>query len=241
MVEFIHHFEALVKERNGQIIDSTISQGIEYHFAIMPFTARIQKDDALSGGIAIKSSQHKIRLNLFYLREISQNGFIKPQGIFQQEFQAYQLEHFVIELFSQLDILKFQHLKESASKFAEAKSGLNPLTLRVVARWVDEIIDRTDTLQVLSHYIAQEDQRGLNPLGLFGKRVRHAKIVDRFDAANAVSALAKDTMNPEKKWELQELAGRILWEENSLEERETAEVYMNKLYIDRRSYFTQGE
>lgn len=240
MVEFIHHFETLVEERNGQIIDSSISQGTEYHYAIFPFTARIQKHDLLSAGISLQASPKRSKLSTFYLREISQNGFIRPRGIFQQTFQSYQLEHFVIELFSQIDLLKFQHLKESAGKFIEAKSGSNPLTLRIIARWVDDIIERSDTLQVLSHYMAEEDQRGLNPLGIFGKRVRYAKIVDRFDAANAVSALARDMSNPQKRWALQELAGRILWEENSLEEKDTAEVYMNKLYLDRRSYFRQG-
>lgn len=243
MDEFIYHFETLVKERKGHILDFDESPDFEYYCAILPYKALIQKRDLIHGGIAIKSDRRKTTLSAYFHRQGCSYGMLKPLGIslFKCEFHPYELEQFVIDLFSQIEYLKLFEVEEAAVKFKEAKSGANPIALSVLTDMVNDIIDRSDTQDTLRHYIEEEDQKGLNPMGIYGKRMRSAPILDRYDAANAVVAMVGDIADPEKRWKLMELGGQLLWETTTVPSVYRPKNGISDLYFRPGSLFNKEE
>ncbi|MEM6803278.1 MAG: hypothetical protein AAF696_17860 [Bacteroidota bacterium] len=242
MVEFFHHFKNLVEEKEGTIIESRKNQQIEYHCAILPHGASIQNQDHLTGGLAILWEDQRLKLRSFAYREVSNSCIIKPEKNRSLDFFPHELEGFVIEVFSQIEALRIHIAKDWAQHFKEAKSGSHPLSIDILSQMVDEICPGSDTYEKICNYILEEDNRGLNPLGKLGKRVRRTQVLDRFDAANAVMSLAKHAQYPGLRWQLMELGGKILWEKNRFQSISTNPGSILKLLQkDRRSSYVRGK
>lgn len=242
MVEFFHHFKNLVEEKEGTIIESRKNQQLEYHCAILPHGACIQKDDHLTGGLSILWEDQRVKLRSFAYRQISNTGIIKPEKDRSLDFFPHELEGFVIEVFSQIEALRIHIAKDWAKQFQEAKSGSHPLSIDLLSQMVDEICPNSDTYEKICDFILEEDNRGLNPLGKLGKRIRRTQILDRFDAANAVISLAGQAQYPELRWQLMELGGKILWEKNKFQSYSSNPGSILKLLQrDRRSSYVRRD
>lgn len=235
MDEFIYHFETLVKERKGQILDFDASPSFEYSCALLPYKSLIHNHEGICGGIAMSFHRKKVSLSTYFQRDSCSYGIIKPLNLslFKSDFHPYELELFVIDLFSQIDYLKLFEVEAAAQKIREAKSSSYPISLSTLSQWVNKIVYRQDTEDILRHYIEEEDQKGLNPLGIYGKRVRRVPILDRFDAANAVGAMAGDINNPHIRWKLMELGGRIIWNQKIGQEVASKQTVIANLYQNR--------
>ncbi|MDW3647042.1 MAG: hypothetical protein R8P61_08270 [Bacteroidia bacterium] len=237
MVEFLFHFQNLVEEKGGKIIDSCKQGETEFHCAILPIESGIQSKDSINGGVAILWENKKLKLRSFVFRQVCQNGALKPEIGRSKDFFAHELEGFVIELFSHIETLKLHHMEEWGLKFKQAKKGKNPISLNHLDAMLTPILPHPDRKQLISHYISEEDKRGLNPLGIYGRRIRRSQTLDRYDAAVALMALAQDLDNPLRKWKVMELAGEILWQEKGFESVLHAPSTLKILFDDRRSFF----
>lgn len=239
MVEFLFHFQNLVEEKGGKIIDSCQQGETEFHCAILPIESGIQKDDFINGGVAILWEDRKLKFRSFVYRQACTHGILKPERSRIKDFFAHELEGFVIELFSHIEELKLHLLNDWARKFSEAKKGKNLISLNRLDYMLCQVFPHPDRKQLISHYIAEEDKRGLNPMGKYGRRIRRNQTLDRYDASIALMALAQDQREPLLKWRLMELAGEILWKDKDFESSLNSPTTLKLLVDDRRSLFTR--
>ncbi|MEL6254821.1 MAG: hypothetical protein AAFR87_22640 [Bacteroidota bacterium] len=239
MVEFLFHFQNLVEEKGGKIIDSCQQGEAEFHCAILPLESRIQSCDFINGGVAILWEDKRLKFRSFVYRQVCNNGILKPEISRSKDFFAHELEGFVIELFSHIEALKLHQLEDWSLKFRQAKKGLNPISLNHLDAMLSPILPHPDLKQLISHYISEEDKRGLNPLGSYGRRIRRSQTLDRYDASVAFMALAQDLKNPLQKWKVMELAGQIIWQEKGFESARHAPTTLKLLFDDRRSLFAR--
>jgi hypothetical protein len=164
--------------------------------AVLPRVEEVRPGDGLQGGVALKARDGQVALHPYVFRQVCKNGAIIAHGIHAErriELEEHDrvASEFLVreataaccapEVFSE-SMTRIEHAAN-----IEAGYGLNllPLLSRVsrpmAARLVAQIMDR---------FLATSDRT-------------------RFGLMNAVTSLARDTRDPDLRWNLEEFGGAI--------------------------------
>lgn len=169
----------------------------------------ITRNDAIQGGLALELSGREAKLYSYTLRLVCSNGLISTLSEEEEEFTWYretEFEEAIYRKYAELETTASQVAglyRESQQQRADERlwqhvlSSLNQL--QADTRWMD----------FLFIAIGEEGRRRR-----FNRpENRHAgpeTEISRFGLVNAVTAMARDTQEPELRWQMEKLGGELL-------------------------------
>jgi len=165
--------------------------------SILPGSCEVRRGDALQGGVALLAADHEVRVHPYVFRQVCSNGAIMAHAIQTQRIEVPEwpadLERFM------------EHVGETVRACAAAE---------VFAGDVAEIrsaIDREAdfALTVLPLLDRLPEAVRIQMMGMIAGRFFTGEDRSRYGLMNAVTAVARDTTEPDVKWRLEEIGGRV--------------------------------
>jgi hypothetical protein len=163
--------------------------------SILPRAEEVRPGDGLRGGVALRASECQIWLHPYVFRLVCRNGAIMAHAI--------QTRHLDLEL-RQPDEVPFllreaiqaccaeeafttatQQMRSAQEVEADLVLSMLPMLTRFPSSVASQLIQ-----QVTERFLSETDR-------------------SRFGLMNAVTSLARDTRDPERRWGLEELGGGI--------------------------------
>ena len=183
--------------RGGKITDTFNDGRRLFARSVLPFADEVRGGDNINGGIALKATDEQICVYPYTFRVICRNGAIRAESA----------GSLVIEGLAQLaPYFISQSLREGIDACCDPEIFKN-----TIKRMRDSAEMELDTaLNLLPLFSRQK--------GLIGSDI-FAKIVDRFfgerdktqfGLGNAITSVARDSKDPEQRWNLEELGGGLL-------------------------------
>ena len=168
--------------------------------AVLPPVQPVRPGDAVNGGVALRVAERVVAVHPYTFRQVCANGAIVSQARRGRQLSRVELA--------------------SATEFVTAALDEIRLTIRACAS-DDAFTAAVDEMRSASA-MAVEDAIALMPmLRRASDAIREhlfAHIVSRYEREgdrsayglmNAVTAVARDTRDPEEKWRLEELGGSV--------------------------------
>ena len=158
----------------------------------MPDVGEVGPSDRVKGGAALRGSMRGIQVCPYTFRLVCRNGMV-----FAQAAECWTVERLELrdprEVLAELhDAVKACASARSFKSGADAMHAARSMPVYRPAAWLMMVIGRRqfgrlDVAEILSRM----------------------ETMDRFGLMNAVTSLARDTRDPEKRWRLEELGGVI--------------------------------
>jgi hypothetical protein len=189
-------FTEEIAARRGEVTDTFDDGRRLFTRSILPHLKEVRPGDRLQGGVALKATGGEVWLHPYVFRQVCRNGAIMAQAL-----QTHRLDDL--------------HLRD-------AEAAEDAVREAVAACCADEVF--TDAVGEMRTAAETAADLALNLLpmlsqlsastnaGLFSEimnRFFHEGDRSRFGLVNAVTSLARDTRDPEVRWNLEELGGGI--------------------------------
>jgi hypothetical protein len=189
-------FTEEIAARTGTITDTFDDGERLLTRSVLPLVAEARPGDKMQGGIALKATSEGIWLYPYLFRLVCRNGAIVASTLEsrlivdleeQDEESVLQLVREGVEacctpeLFSE----NMRNIRTSAEVQADVDLNMLPLLSWLSAHRHLELIS-----QIMDRFTREKDQ-------------------SRFGLANAITSLARDTRDPELRWNLEELGGGV--------------------------------
>ena len=188
-------FSQEIVARSGEVHNVVQDKSRLFARSVVPSVAEVLPNDQLQGGVALRATESEVWLSPYVFRLVCSNGAIMAH--------ALQTQH-LSDLDWQIPWLAEGSLHEAIQACYEPGA---------FASAVQEFRLATKVFVVPGpHLLSWLGQFGLSSTGLY------QEIMDqffrepdetRFDLTNAVTAVARETRNPEVRWRLEELGGAI--------------------------------
>lgn len=194
--QFLAIFNDEVAARGGRITDTFHDGQRLFTRSVLPHVEAVRAGDRLQGGLALKATEERVCLYPYFFRLVCRNGAIVAETIEARSIDdlqqldpvtVYQSLRESIGACCAVEVFQNIVRKVSTSLTVQADLALNmmPLLSRLSAGTHHEIMT-----QIMSQFFREGDQT------LFG-------------LANAFTAVARDTQDPELRWDLEEMGGGI--------------------------------
>ncbi len=183
----------------GGTVPDTFDDGARLFMrAILPDEREVQPGDRVQGGVAIRATQEDVWIHPYVFRQVCQNGAIvahatQTRYIDRTEFSydpdtelAHALRESVIEC---CEPEAFENATEAIRSSTQSGVDLALTIMPTLARLPSEF-----AAEILGPVIDE-----------FFKSNRRS----RFDLMNAVTAVARDTADPEMRWQLEKIGGAV--------------------------------
>ncbi len=187
-------FDEEISELGGRITDTFHDGKRVFTRSVLAHVAEVRPGDRVKGGVALKATDESIWLSPYIFREVCRNG-----AIIAETLTSYSLG----DLHEQDTEIAIQFVREctvacctpegflenvrkmhtACQRQVDLNLSLLPLVSRLSASTGTGVITR-----ILDHFFSEGDK------SLFG-------------LANAVTAVARDTPDPEVRWNLEEFGG----------------------------------
>jgi hypothetical protein len=164
--------------------------------SILPRLADIKTGDRVQGGVAIRATDEEIAVHPYVYRLICKNGMIRGQTIETRRLVVGDLE---TSPNAQWEIREAIRACCDPTTFANATRDMRAA--------VDAQADMALSLMPFINRMPKELQSKF--LSQIFERFRAEGGGTRYNLLNAVTSLARDTSDPQQKWELEELGGAI--------------------------------
>lgn len=168
----------------------------------------ITRDDAIHGGLALELGNKKAKLYAYTLRLVCSNGLISTLAEEGEEFSWYretEFEEAIYRKYAELGAIASQvaeRYRESRQQAADDKLWQHVIhslnQLRANRQWMD----------LMSLALEEERRRQFSRLA--DRQENPDTGFSRFDIINAVTAMARDTQEPELRWRMEQLGGELL-------------------------------
>jgi hypothetical protein len=189
-------FQEEITSHQGTVTD-TFDDGTRVFLrSVLPLHAEVAPGDKLQGGVALKANEQDVWLHPYVFRLVCRNGAIVARTI-----QTRQLEN-----------LHLHDVEEATTMLREA----------IQACCEPDAFDLTTQQIVTSREMEADIALQLIPyLARFGSRLQPELVrqimgrftqdgdTSRYGLMNAVTSVARDTEDPEVRWNLEELGGAI--------------------------------
>ena len=181
-----------IKELGGNVLD-TFEDGVRiFSRATIPWVSEITPEDSAQGGVALRAKEGDIFLHSYLFRQVCQNGLIISHDVSKHRIKA---SHFPSPLESELAVRKAIQdccLEESFAKTVEQMQLGREMKFNPSVS--------------LGHHMPH-----LPPGVGFQIFTRFIEGVDSswFDFINVVTSVARDIIDPEVRWRLEEFGGLI--------------------------------
>lgn len=204
-----------INERSGKILETFRHNERAFSRALLPSRMEVKAKDQLQAGVALKATPVSLAIHPFVFRQVCSNGCIYGKSIqsrkLNQVGHSYCLEMNgkVNEVVTELDVDWW--FKDSVAGCCRAEVFANT----------------SNTFSLALHHpltgpgsVEKALMGSLNLEKFPGAKEYHAKIMKEylaqdepvlFHLINAVTAVARDLRDPEKKWKLECFAGDLAW------------------------------
>jgi hypothetical protein len=189
-------FAAEIEDAGGRVLDTYDDGERLYARSTLPWVHEVRKADTLQGGVALRAVDEEIKVHPYLFRLVCTNGAIMAHAIETQILQGLTLltpEEVVERLRAAVRAcaareaftVSIEEVRRSMDGQADMTIALMPTLSRLGAAGRDPVLRN-----VMSRFFSEGDR-------------------SRFGLMNAVTSVARDTPDPELRWELEELGGSI--------------------------------
>jgi hypothetical protein len=183
--------------RGGQITDTFNDGQRLFVRSILPHVKDVRPHDRMQGGIAIKVTEESLCLYPYLFREVCRNGAIHAEA----------LESLSLSGLHDLDPYSILESIRQAIEICSAPQVFSETVERI--RQIDESeIDLV--LNILPMFSRHPDLLGTDVISHLLERLFKEKDQSQFGLANVITAVARETKDPQTRWDLEELGGAIL-------------------------------
>ena len=183
----------------GGTVPDTFDDGSRLFMrAILPGELEVAPGDRVQGGVAIRATHDEVWIHPYVFRQVCQNGAIIAHAV-----QTHHIDRTDFSYDPDAELAR--ELRESVISCCEAEAFENATeAMRASTQsGVDLALTIMPTLARLPSEFAAEI---LGPvIDEFFKSNRRS----RFDLMNAVTAVARDTSDPEMRWQLEKIGGAV--------------------------------
>ena len=191
-------FAREIAAAGGKVTDTFDDGRRLFMRAILPAEREVQKRDRLQGGVAIRATPEKIDIHPYVFRQVCQNGAIIAHAIESRHFELAD---------SQFDPeAELGDVLEEAVKVCSSPQAFQAAAAAIhlsVQSPVDFALTLLPMLTDVPAALAVE------PLTSISDRYSKSRDKSRFGLMNVVTAVARDTSDPEVRWCLEKIGGAI--------------------------------
>jgi hypothetical protein len=173
--------------------------------AVLPQVREVRPRDQVQGGVALRASGRQIQVHPYLFRQVCRNGAVMAQTLQTRLVNrleetpfgapaAYEVEEVLTEVAEVVQACCAEEV--FATNVEEVRSAVDTdadLVLNMLPRLLQmaESLESEVASQILERYLGGEGDRSA------------------FGLMNAVTSLARDTRDPERRWGLEELGGGV--------------------------------
>ena len=195
--EVLAVFTEEVVARQGRVTDTFDDGQRLFTRSIVPLVAEVRPGDKLQGGVALKATEEGVCLYPYIFRLVCKNGAIAAQTL---EVRALESLHF------QEPEAALESIREGVGACCAEEVFSN--TVQRTSRTAST--DKADFALNLLPYLSQlAAVKNVNLVPLILAEFFRERDPSQFGLANAVTAVARDTSDPDLRWNLEELGGAI--------------------------------
>ena len=188
-------FEDEVANLKGKVADTFADEGRYFARSILPRTRKVGPGDAVQGGVAILGGAREVQVHPYVFRRVCRNGAIMACSL-----QTRRIEHVETRDPEEVLVALREAVRVCAAPEVFAHSAQRMRSTRET--------DADLVLSLLPHLSKGRGIRGFMS-ELLRRLLREEDHHSAFGVMNAVTALARDTRDPQKRWDLEELGGAI--------------------------------
>jgi hypothetical protein len=194
--EILDAFTEAVAARGGRVHDTFIDERRLFVRSILLETEEVRPGDAVQGGVALKATEESVSLYPYVYRLVCRNGAIRAEtqdirSIDDLQFQAPDTIlasiREAVDACCERDVFMSSVRKMRTAAQLEADMALSMLPMLSQLRKLDA---RRLLSEAMRHFLRGSDQ-------------------SQFGLANVITAIARDTRDPEQRWDLEELGGAL--------------------------------
>jgi hypothetical protein len=201
-------FAEAIAAAGGKVTDTFDDGRRLFMRAVLPGEREVQKRDRLQGGVAIRATPDEIAIHPYVFRQVCQNGAIIAHAI---ESRHFELADSPFDPEAELAGALEEAVRAcSAPKAFETAAAAIRSSLQSP---VDFALTLTPKLSGVPVELAVE------LLTSVADRYSKSRDKSRFGLMNVVTAVARDTSDPEVRWYLEKIGGAISAEANTVERR----------------------
>ena len=169
--------------------------------ATLPWMADVRPDDPIQGGVAMRTTLHEAVVLPYIVRKVCVNGAIAPQAVETQR----------VARLHELPAAVARERVREAVELSARRDFFAKFTSDVRATVGGELLNPPSMLIAL----LREQSRSANgPEFVAAFTTIYAKLTrgrdhSRFGLMNAITAIARDTRDPDTRWRLEELGGAV--------------------------------
>jgi hypothetical protein len=196
-------FTQEITEAGGQVLDAYDDGDRLFLRSILPATYSVRPKDGFHGGVALRTTDHEVLVHPYVFRQVCRNGSIIAQAL-----QTRRVDRARANPFAEPEEAAREVLAEVSAAVQEccAEEIFTDFTdkLRTACELQADL-----ALQLAPHLAGLPKQVVAHLLADIEKRFGKEGDRSLYGLANAVTAAARDTRDPEMRWRLEELGGGI--------------------------------
>jgi hypothetical protein len=187
-------FTEEVAARGGNVIDTFDDGRRLFLRSVLPLVEEVRPKDKVQGGVALKATEREVWLHPYVFRQVCRNGAIMAEAIQTRHLadvnlrdadEAESLLREAVEVCCAAEAFTTAAGQMRSALEVEADLELNVLSMLSRFARTHELV-----AQILDQFFREGDR-------------------SRFGLMNAVTAVARDTRDPQLRWDLEELGGGI--------------------------------
>ncbi len=189
-------FAEAIASRQGNVIDTFDDGQRLFTRSVLPHVELVRADDRVQGGVALRATGTEVWLHPYVFRLVCRNGAIIAQTLQTEhlkDLRGQEPEEAVRSVREAVEACcaeeaftqTVQHMRTACEAQVDWALMMLPLLARHPATANSQFLS-----QIMSTFFRDGDQ-------------------SRFGLVNAITATARDLSDPEARWNLEELGGRI--------------------------------
>jgi len=215
MKKFADIYLETIYNRGGIVVIDQELDGHRYLSSIFAdLEASISKKDKVAGGIGLYLSPDQATLSAYNLRFVCDNGMMSGQNADEYTFEAYEDARFEENLHRIYESLPTE-LSRAVSSFCDSQQQIPPRDFVIYLVHALNFIHRRDDWHrrlLEQARIEQMRKAELSQPQINWRRRRRRNRHSRFELINAVTAMAREERHPRVRWQMEQLAGKLLEE-----------------------------
>jgi hypothetical protein len=191
-------FTEEIARAGGTVSDAFDDETHLFLRSILPGTREVRPKDRMQGGVALRATEKEIRVHPYLFRQVCRNGAIVVHAIQTRrielaEFPTLNVPEVLVDLREAVrDCCSpeafasgVEGMRTASEREADVALQLLPMLSRLPRGYSTKLI-----AQIISRFTAERDRSA-------------------FGLVNAVTSVARDTSDPEMRWNLEEFGGGI--------------------------------
>ncbi len=189
-------FAEEITARHGDVTDTFHDGRRLFTRSILPYVETVRPKDRLQGGVALRATERELWLHPYVFRLVCRNGAIMAHALQTQHITGLDLQEIdeaestvreaigiccVEEAFT----VSVQEMRASLQTEADLALNMLPALSHVSSHLGEKIFS-----EILDRFFKESDPT-------------------RFGLVNAITSVARDTHDPQVRWDLEELGGGV--------------------------------